>query len=389
MQKIIFHIDLDAFFCGCEEVVNPKLKNKPFIVGGRNKRSVVSSANYIARKYGIKAGKPTYMAQQLCPQVIVLSGNYKLYEDMSMQFFAYIKKHFTNVCEEMSIDECFLDVTNILKHYKNDPILLAKTIQNHVARDLKLSVSIGISYNKFLAKMATDLNKPKGITTVLTQDEIKAKIWPLDINDMYFIGPSTAEHLRAIKINKIGDLANYQDLELLKDVLGKNWYDAWQNANGISDDFVDTSKNDPKSLSVSHTLLDPTNNIEELETTFKYIAQELADKLEAYNMGGCVVSINYKINHVNYTRSEKQNRLIHDVGDLYTIGLRLLGRNYDGTELIQLIGLGLSKLVKLDSNLSLDREIIPTRKNKFQQLAQEVNKKLGQDLVFVAKDKLT
>ncbi|MCQ3908201.1 MAG: hypothetical protein MJ200_01200 [Mycoplasmoidaceae bacterium] len=176
MKRTIFHIDLDAFFCSCEEVMNPKLKGKVFVVSGRNKRSVISCASYPARKLGIKAAQPIYMGLEKHPGLTVVPGHYELYDKMSMQFFSYIKKHYSNVCEEMSIDECFLDVTKTLKHFNNDPILLAKLLQKSVNKTLGLSVSIGISYNKFLAKMATDLNKPHGITTVLTEQEIKQKI---------------------------------------------------------------------------------------------------------------------------------------------------------------------------------------------------------------------
>ncbi|MCQ3914676.1 MAG: hypothetical protein MJ201_02645 [Mycoplasmoidaceae bacterium] len=176
MKKTIFHIDLDAFFCSCEEVMNPKLKGKPFVVSGRNKRSVISCASYPARKFGVKAAQPIYMGLNKYPGLTVVPGHYELYDKMSMDFFNYIKKHYSNICEEMSIDECFLDVTQALKHYKNDPVLMAKHLQSTVKKTLGLSVSIGISYNKFLAKMATDLNKPFGITTVLTKQEIKQKI---------------------------------------------------------------------------------------------------------------------------------------------------------------------------------------------------------------------
>ncbi|MCQ2748316.1 MAG: hypothetical protein MJ223_03790 [Mycoplasmoidaceae bacterium] len=176
MQKTIFHIDLDAFFCGCEEIVNPKLKNTIFVVSGRNKRSVIGCASYPARKLGIKAGMPTYMALEKMPNLNIVLGHFELYGQISMQFFDYIKKHYSNVCEEMSIDECFLDVTKTLKHYNNDPILLAKHLQTSVRRTLGLSVSIGIGHNKFVAKMATDLNKPQGITTILNKEEIKQKM---------------------------------------------------------------------------------------------------------------------------------------------------------------------------------------------------------------------
>lgn len=387
MAKTIFHIDLDAFFCSCEEVVNPKLRGKAFVVSGRNKRSVVSCASYPARKFGIRAAKPIYMELEKHPGLIVVPGHYELYDEMSMKFFKYIKKHYSNICEEMSIDECFLDVTNSLKHFKNDPVLLAKHLQKNVKEVLGLSVSIGISHNKFLAKMATDLNKPYGITTVLTQEELEKKIWPLPIEEMFFVGPPTAKALKSIGVNTIGDLANFDDVKLLEATLDRNWWTTWQNAKGNSSDFVDTSKNDPKSQSVSHTLLDPTNDPVEIETTLKYIAQELQNKLEAYNMAGNCVGVIYKINKVNRVKNETLNHYIYKWEDLANYALKLLGLVWDGTSMIQLLGINLSKLIKVNSDESLEQRLVPKKKNKLNKIVDEVNKKLGKDLVFIAKDK--
>lgn len=387
MKKTIFHIDLDAFFCSCEESINPKLRNKPFVVAGRTKRSVIGCASYPARKFGIKAAMPTYWAEEKLPGITIIPGHFELYDKMSMKFFAYIKKHFSNICQEMSIDECFLDVTNTLKHYDNNPILLAKTLQRNVKRDLGLSVSIGISYNKFLAKMATDLNKPMGITTVLTPQEIKTKIWPLKIEEMFYVGPPTAKKLHSIGINTIGDLANFDDIKLLESTLDRNWWSTQQNALGNGDDLVDVSKNDPKSQSVSHTLLDPTNDTVEIETTLKYIAQELQTKLEAYKMAGSCVGIIYKINKVNRIKNQSLNRYIYKWEDLANYALKLLGMVWDGSSMIQLLGINLSKLRKMDNDETLEQTLTPKRKNKLNKIVDEVNKKLGKDLVYIAKDK--
>ena len=387
MRKTIFHIDLDAFFCSCEEIVNPELRGKIFVVSGRNKRSVVSCASYPARKLGIKAAKPIYMELQKYPRLIVVPGHYELYDQMSMNFFSYIKKHYSNICEEMSIDECFLDVTNCLKHYNNDPVLLAKHLQTNVRKTLGLSVSIGISHNKFLAKMATDLNKPLGITTVLTEQELKEKIWPLPIEEMFFVGPPTAKKLKKIGINTIGDLANFDDIKLLELTLDRNWFFTQQNAQGHGDDFVDTTKNDPKSQSVSHTLLDPTNDPTEIETTLKYIAQELQTKLEAYKMVGGCVGIIYKINKINRIKNQTLDKYIYRWEDLANYAIKLLGSVWDGSSLIQLLGINISKLKKVDGNESLEQQLVPKKKNKLNKIVEDVNKKLGKDLVFIAKDK--
>ncbi len=387
MNKLIFHLDLDAFFASCEEAVNPKLRNKPIIVSGRNKRSVVSTANYKARKFGVKAAMPVWYAHQLCPQATIVNGHYQLYEQKSREFFDFIKKHFSNICQEMSIDECWIDVTQTVKRY-GSPIKLARKIQNDVYKYLKLPVSIGISWNKFLAKMATDLHKPRGITSILNQNDLKKLIWPLPIEEMFFVGPANAKKMKSIGINTIGDLAKYDDIKHLEWLLGSYWYDIKENALGNGSDFVDVSQNDPKSLSVSHTLLDPSTDPIEIETTFKYIAEELADKVASYEMAGSVVSVIYKYDiYKQYTKSESQNKLIYRFEDLYNIATRLFSQIYNGNKPIRLVGIGLAKLQKIDKSSNKDK-IINKRKTKLEKIVEEVNQKLGVDIVTLAKNKL-
>lgn len=159
----------------------------------------------MAWKYGIKSAMLIFQAKILCPRAIILPGDYALYNSYSKKFFNFIKEKLTNICEHYSIDECFLDVTNVIKKYKN-VLKLAQTIQKAIFNNFKLSVSIGISYNKFLGKMATDLNKPNGIT-MITKENFKDKIWPLPIEKMYFIGKATAKILQKIGLKTIKDLA--------------------------------------------------------------------------------------------------------------------------------------------------------------------------------------
>ena len=388
MKKVIFHIDLDAFFAGCEMVVNPKLIGKPFVVSGRGKRSVIGCASYPARKYGIKAGNPVFMEIKKYPALIVVPGHYELYDKMSMQFFDFIKKHYSNICQEMSIDECFLDVTNAIKHYHNDPVLMAKHLQANVKKTLGLSTSIGIGPNKFVAKMATDLNKPYGITNCLDIKDYQKLVWPLPIEDMFFVGPPTAKRLRSIGINTIGDLANYSDIKRLEVTLDRMWWDTWQNAQGNGDDFVDTSKNDPKSQSVSHTLLDPTNDITEIERCLWYYAEELQDKLEAYHMAGNRVGVIYKVNNKHYTKLETINKLVYRYQDIYNYAIRLLGANWNQETPIQLLGVTVTNLHRIDKQDNLEKVLEPKRKSTYKKIVDSINKKLGQDVLFIAKDKL-
>ena len=159
MKKVIVHIDLNAFFASVEEVKNPSLKNKPVGIGGHGKRGVISTANYVARKYGVHSAMPVSQALKLCPNLILVQESYDDYIKYSNAFFSMIRKYLGDKIEIASIDECYVDFTDY-KDKCTDPISYLKEMQKDVYNTLGLGCSIGLSYNKFLAKMASDLKKP-------------------------------------------------------------------------------------------------------------------------------------------------------------------------------------------------------------------------------------
>jgi DNA polymerase-4 len=271
MQKIIFHIDMNAYFASVEEILNPKLINKPLIVSGYSKKSVVSCPNYIARKYGIKAAMPVYKAIQLCPTVNICIPKMKEYQRFHNKFISIIKTKLSNLIEIVGIDECYVDVTHLSN--KTEPIKLAKMIQNKIFTTTGLKSSIGISSNKFLAKMASDLKKPMGIST-LFQNEIQEKIWPLDVGDMFMIGKKTAQVLKDQGINTIGDLANY-DEKILSKLLNKNFLEYKAMANGFGSDVLDLEGSDPKSIGTSMTFNNNTNYFDEIKAVLSEQIHEI------------------------------------------------------------------------------------------------------------------
>ena len=211
MMQVIFHIDLNAFYASAEISRNPSLKGKPVVISGKSKRSIITTASYEARKYGIHSAMPLFQAKQLCKDLIILPADFELYHRLSNEFFTIIASY-SEILEVASIDECYLDVTAIIQEKKIHPVVLAKDIQTKVYEQLNLQCSIGISPNKFLAKMASDMKKPMGIT-VLTRNNLKEVMWPLDIKDMFGIGKKTQPKLRAVGINTIGDLADYKNYD--------------------------------------------------------------------------------------------------------------------------------------------------------------------------------
>jgi DNA polymerase-4 len=173
-MKFILHVDMNAFFASVEELQNPKYINKPIAVSGKTKRSVIASANYIARTKGIRAAMPVYQALNLCKDLIIVIPHFHLYHKYSDKFHQIIEEKFTTKIERCSIDECYVDISDLAKT-KQEAINVAKKIQQAILNLTKLKSSIGISQNKFLAKMASDFKKPMGISTCF-KEEIKTKL---------------------------------------------------------------------------------------------------------------------------------------------------------------------------------------------------------------------
>ena len=186
MSKIILHCDLDAFFCRAEEIKNPSLEGKAFLVGGDGRKGIVSTCSYEARKYGVHSGMPTFQAKMLCKDIIILGVDFKYYNLLSREFIFFLKKYSSKI-EQVSVDECFLDLSDYYSHsgQKIDDILLE--IQRDLFKKTQLKVSIGVGTTKFIAKMASDYKKPMGITIIRNKD-IERMLFPLPVKSFFGIG---------------------------------------------------------------------------------------------------------------------------------------------------------------------------------------------------------
>lgn len=209
-NRIIFHVDMDQFFAAVEEREHPEIKGKPVIVGADPKegkgRGVVSTCNYKARKYGVRSAMPISKAWKLCPQAVFLPVNYRLYIQVSARIMDILSKY-TDKFESWGIDEAFLDVTSKVADY-GEARSLALEIKIEVLEKEKLTCSIGVGPNKLIAKIASDFQKPDGLTVVEDKD-VKAFLAPLDIDRLLWVGKKTARKLRSLGINTISDMARY------------------------------------------------------------------------------------------------------------------------------------------------------------------------------------
>ena len=343
MSKIIVHIDLNAFFVRCEEIKNPSLEGKPVIIGHVGRGGIVSTCSYAAREYGVRSGMPTYEALLKCKNAIVLGVDFHFYHEKSKQFFAFLK-NYTNLIEPASVDECFCDFTNVLKDVK-EPLVFLRNLQKDLYKETGLKCSIGVAPTKFLAKMASDMKKPLGLTVIRKRDA-KKMLAPLQIEDFFGIGKKTSPHLRALGINTIGDLIKRIDEEdpETKRVLGKFYYVISDWINGKGDDTINTEPFDPKSVGHSTTLFSDAVSIEELEKPLRELSEEVARDAQKSGKKGKTVQLVLKDNEFKViNRSKRLSELSNSFDDIFNTAMELLRENYDGRP-TRLIGVTLQQL---------------------------------------------
>ena len=358
MSRVIFHVDLNSFFASAETLQHPELSDKPMIVAYDSIRSVVSTANYKAREFGIRSGMSVAQAKKLCKELIIQEPHYTLYQQYSYHFIEILKR-FSPMVEQVSIDEAFCDMTYVIPRYPK-PLDLALAVQESVKTHCGLDCSIGIAPNKFLAKMASDMKKPRGIT-VLRKKDVPYKMWPLPIEEMQFIGKKTAPLLRSIGIKTIGDLANYQDLSALQKILGNTMQVTINHANGIGDDQLN-SASDIQQLSQVYTLTVSLQNESEVKDSFKTIAQSLAKRCVSNDKMGYIVGITVRSDDFKTkTRQEKLTSPVYTSDDLYMHAMRLF-ESMESMYPIRLSGIFINQLVSLHTGtlqLNLFDKTIP------------------------------
>ncbi|HCY05945.1 MAG TPA: DNA polymerase IV [Erysipelotrichaceae bacterium] len=341
MARVIFHIDLNAFYANAEIILNPSLKGKPIAVSGTTRRSVISTCSYEARAYGIHSAMPTQEALKLCKDLIIVSGHYEFYEDLSNKFIKIVNKY-SNLVEKASIDECYVDVTDIIMTYKR-PLDFAWQLQQEIYNEINIPCSIGVAPNKFLAKMASDMKKPMGIT-VLRLQEVPSKLWPLNIEKMRGVGKKTVPLLKELGINTIGDLANFKEKHLLIPIFKNNLEKILLRAHGKDDSEIKID-HEVKSISQSVTLLEDIVDYDEIKGVFMSLSRSLERRLKDEGKIGYVLYITIKLFDFNQiVRSKKLDSPIYNKNDIFEHTMQLFDLNWND-EPIRLLGIGLSKLI--------------------------------------------
>lgn len=350
-HKIIFHIDMDAFFASCEEAINPSLRSKPLVVGGTRKdiRSIVACPNYLAREKGVRTAMPLSRAMVLVPDGNFIRSTRGLYSDYSKRVKAIMGKY-TPLIQPVSIDEAYLDVTGVLHLHDNDYLKLAKKIKDEIKSTLDITCSIGISINKICAKIGSKMNKPNGITVIPFLKE-KEFLSGMTIDKIPGVGKASQEKLRRYGIFKIGDILKF-DRSFYDKEIGMHTSFLLNVANGIGNDRVSESMEDRKSLSKENTFFKDTLDRKFLMSELYYLMEKCCQTLRAIKIKSKTITVkvkyfDFKVNQKSFTGTKYSNL----ESDFYDDSIKLLDKMLSSKKEIRLIGIKFSELIKDDNSM--------------------------------------
>lgn len=338
LRKII-HIDMDAFYASVEQMDQPDLRGKPLAVGGSEIRGVVSAASYEARKYGVRSAISGIQAKRLCPDLIFVPPRFDRYKEISKQI-RKIFLEYTDLVEPLSLDEAYLDVT---ENKKGNPsaTLLAQEIRQRIFEEVGLTASAGISVNKFVAKIASDYNKPNGQKTV-NPDEVEAFLENLDVKKFYGIGKVTRERMYQLGIFTGKDLKS-KTKEYLEEHFGKSGGFYYYIVRGIHNSEVKPNRT-TKSVAAEHTFNENLTSEIFMEKKLERIAQELEKRLKRYSISGKTVTLKIKYSDfTQQTRSKTLPYFISDKGLLFETAKELLYQERL-KDSVRLLGISLNNL---------------------------------------------
>lgn len=297
------HVDMDAFFASIEQLDHPEYKGHPVIVGGLSSRGVVATCSYEARKFGVHSAMPISRAKKLCPDGVYVYPRMDRYKEVSHQIFS-IMKEFTPHIEPLSIDEAFLEVSGMSTMYSG-PKALGRAIKDRVFEETGLIISAGLAPNKFLAKLASDLDKPDGLV-VIPYGREKEILAPLPIKRIWGVGPRTEKILKTGGFHLMRHIQALPDESCLIPLVGNQARRIWELANGIDDRPVETNRK-IQSIGAEETYEEDLTDGSAIELEFRYFANRLSKRLRKRNLLGHTVSI--KVRYDDFTTVSRQKRL--------------------------------------------------------------------------------
>lgn len=385
MERIIMHIDVNNAFLSwtaldlLDKGYKEDIREIEAIIGGDESRraGIVLAKSTPAKRKGVVTAETIYQAKRKCPNLKIFPPNHEMYKRKSAELFNLLSKYTPDI-EVASIDECYLDYTKVKSIYGNQ-LEFAKKLQKQIKDELGFTVNIGIANNKLCAKMASDFSKPYKIHT-LYKDEIKEKMHPLDIRELFGVGKQTAEKLKDLRIKTIGDLAKQEEYNLRR-IFKNQAKHLIEIANGIDDSEVDSSKYEPKGISHEITLSEDITTIEELNKKLSILSEMVAKRLRKENKYSNVICVILKDNTFRrYSHQKKLKNPISSYTEIYKYSKELLKEFYNN-EPIRLIGIRLDDLKETKQIQTSLFEETHQSDEKLDKLMDEINSKYGKDIL--------
>ena len=376
-MRAILHCDLNNFYASCEVLQNPSLRGKPVAVGGKeeDRHGVVVAANYEAKKFGVKCGVTTHEAKRLCKDLVICSPHFSLYNKCS-RMVRKIYESYTDKVEVFSIDECFLDVT----HSKifGSPVEIANEIRERVKKEVGLTISVGVSYNKTFAKIGSDYKKPDA-TTVITEENFKNIVWPLPVGDLFGVGRKLKEKLMRFGVLTIGDLA-HMDRNFLISEFGKVGDDLYKKANGLDDEEVSAEEESPKSIGNSATFYKDLTDLKDISLAFTTIAESVAERMIKKNIKVAhTLSITIRDADLKFYQKQCQIPPCRSSELFSKTAFKLFTENFTFLKRVRLLGISVSGFDER-AQISLFDE----KTDKFDDIMSKIRQKYGHNKIVRA-----
>lgn len=352
-KRIILHLDMDHFYTAVETRENPDIRGKPVVVGadpkGGQGRGVVATSNYEARKSGVRSGMPISRAWKLCPQAVYLPPNFPLYISVSGEIMA-IARRYADKFEQWGIDEAFLDVSSRVKDYAEAEVL-ARQLKQEIQEKEKLTCSIGIGPNKLVAKVASDYQKPDGLT-VVNEKDVEKFLSPLPVRKLLWVGRKTEERLKTLGVNTIGDLSHF-DPAVLNEMFGVAGTQMFLMAHGVDRSAVE-ERDEVKSISHESTFEEDVGDASTVLETLDALADDVAKETKEQRLFFKTVTVKVRYeNFETHTRSKTLQFMTNHSQDLKKTARELLFPYLSPERRIRLIGVRVSTFVSAERQQTL------------------------------------